>query len=297
MKGLLIGLILIMLNVCYANQIENIGHRGARGLMPENTIASFQTALDSGATAIEMDLVITKDRQVVVSHEPFIAAKICKGLKGTPISKANEQSFNIYQMNYEQVKKYDCGSTYDPEFPKQKLFPSYKPLLSTVIEEVEQYRLKKKYPPVRYVLEVKSEPKDDNKFQPPPKQFSELIHEVIKDKISKDHVVIISFDLRILKVWNKHYPDYHLGAVAEGDEPIDALFKALGFKPVFYGPNYITLSKARVDEMHKHGIKVIPWNVNDPKHMRNLLKLGIDGLVTDYPNVFSQVVKEFFAKP
>ena len=83
------------------------GHRGARGLMPENTIPAFKLALDSGVTTIELDVVLTKDKQVVVSHEPWMNASICTNPDGEKIDPKKEKSFNIYEMTYDEVKQWD----------------------------------------------------------------------------------------------------------------------------------------------------------------------------------------------
>src|SRR3954464_10968 len=82
------------------------GHRGARGLMPENTIPAFLLALDSGVTTLEMDLVITKDKQVIVSHDPWMNAAFCLDPSGREIKEKDEKKYNIFQMEYEQVKEW-----------------------------------------------------------------------------------------------------------------------------------------------------------------------------------------------
>src|SRR5271154_1501859 len=95
------------------------GHRGARGLMPENTIPAFLLALDSGVTTLEMDLAVTKDKQIVVSHEPWMSAAYSLNPEGHEILEKDEKKYNIFQMTYEQVKQWDCGVKGNSKFPQQ----------------------------------------------------------------------------------------------------------------------------------------------------------------------------------
>ena len=100
----------------YIPKFDVQGHRGARGLRPENTIPGFLVAIDSGVTTIELDVVITKDKQVVVSHEPWMSAAICLDPSGSPLQAKEEKKFNIYQMTYDEVKQFDCGSLGNTRF-------------------------------------------------------------------------------------------------------------------------------------------------------------------------------------
>ena len=123
----------------YIPKFDIQGHRGARGLRPENTIPAFLMALDSGVTTIELDVAITKDKRVVVSHEPWMSAEICLDPNGNDIPKKEEMKYNIYQMTYEQVKQFDCGLKPHERFPEQQKMKIHKPLLSDVIIAVENH--------------------------------------------------------------------------------------------------------------------------------------------------------------
>jgi len=179
------------------------GHRGARGLKPENTIPAFMTGLDSGVTTLEMDVVITKDRQVVVSHEPWISAAICFDSAGnSPIAK-NEKKLNIYRMTYAQVSRFDCGSKGQEKFPEQAKIKASKPLLSDVIVAAENHIKNFTQYEVDYSIEIKSEQGDEGKFQPPPEEFSDLVFNLINQYLPWDRVIIQSFDFRVLRYWHQ----------------------------------------------------------------------------------------------
>src|SRR5690348_1825360 len=132
-------LISMVASAQYIPKFDIQGHRGARGLRPENTIPAFLMALDSGVTTLELDIAITKDKQVIVSHEPWMSASICLDSSGSAIPEKEERKFNIYQMTYAQVQGFDCGSIGNSRFPRQEKMKSAKPLLRDVIVAVENH--------------------------------------------------------------------------------------------------------------------------------------------------------------
>src|SRR4051812_23988952 len=155
-------------------QINIQGHRGARGLFPENTVSGFVKAVGSGADTLELDIVVSADRQVVVSHEAWMNENICSLPDGRPVEPGKGKEYNLYRMTYEEIKKFDCGRRGHPEFPMQAAAPSYKPLLSEVITAIENYTGANKYFPVSYNIEIKSE-EGTNLFNPPPAEFVNLV--------------------------------------------------------------------------------------------------------------------------
>ncbi len=273
------------------------GHRGARGLMPENTIPAFMLALDSGVTTLEMDLAITKDKQIVVSHEPWMSAAYCLDPAGKSISEKDEKKYNIFKMTYGQVKQWDCGSKGNLNFPQQKKFKTSKPLLVDVIVAAENHIKNFSKYEVDYNIEIKSEPQDDNKFNPKPEVFSDMVYSLIDQYLPWDRVVIQSFDFRVLKYWHKKYPEVRLAALVDNLKTIDENLNDLGFVPDIYSPDYKLLDKNEIDFIHRkspsrklrNGMKpikmrVIPWTVNDEKEMTELKEMGVDGFITDYPD-------------
>ena len=265
------------------------GHRGCRGLMPENTVPAFLKALDLGVTTLELDVVISKDRQVVVSHEPYFSSAFSIRPDGKPVDKSEEKSLNLYQMNYADIKRYDVGSNGNPAYPEQQKLKTYKPLLSEVIEQVEAYRKTKNLPAFSYNIELKSEPSEYNKSQPEPATFCDLVQVIIKKQLSPDQITIQSFDFATLKHWKQQadqnrYPTVRLAALVENMRSPKKNIADLGFKPDIYSPYYRLLSADKIARLHEQGIKVIPWTVNQRDDMARLKTQGVDGLITDYPN-------------
>src|ERR1700757_4808979 len=123
----------------YSGHIEIHGHRGARGYYPENTITSFIEAIKLGVTAIELDVVISKDMQVVVSHEAWMNEAFCSRPDGMEVESNSRAKYNLFKMKYEEIVKFDCGNRGNTEFPLQQPMPEHKPLLSEVIDKVESY--------------------------------------------------------------------------------------------------------------------------------------------------------------
>lgn len=268
----------------YIPKFDLQGHRGARGLKPENTIPAFITALDSGVTTVELDLAVTKDKQIVVSHEPWMSSAYCLQPDGSPIDPKEEKSFNIYEMTYEEVSRFDCGSKGNEQFPEQTKLPLSKPLLKDVIVAVEHHIKGKQLYEVDYNIEIKTSPAGDNKFHPAPDVFSDLVYNLVDQYLPLERVVIQSFDLRVLKYWHEKYPDIRLSLLVENTRSVDANLHALGFQPQIYSPHYKLLTKARMDYLKKLKIRVIPWTVNEIDDMRKMLELQVDGFITDYPD-------------
>ena len=267
----------------YIPKFDIQGHRGARGLRPENTIPAFLLALDSGVTTIELDLAVTKDGQLVVSHEPWMSPAICTDPSGKSDDK-NERKHNIYQMTYAQVKLWDCGSKGNGNFSQQEKMAASKPLLSDVIVAVENHIKSFSRYEVDYNIEIKSLPEGENKFHPKPAVFSEMVFKLVDQYLPLDRVVIQSFDFRVLKYWHEKYPAVRLSALVENKDTIDENLAELGFTPSVYSPDYNLVTREMVTELHSKKMRVIPWTVNEPGDMLSLKGMNVDGFITDYPD-------------
>jgi glycerophosphoryl diester phosphodiesterase len=295
--SLLVFCILSSVQAQYIPKFDLQGHRGARGLKPENTTPAFITALEWGVTTVELDVVITKDNQVLVSHEPFMSPSICLDTAGT--SFQGDKKYNIYKLTYEEIKKFDCGSKGNERFPEQERQVVAKPQLSDVIVAVENHIKNFSQYEVDYNIEIKSSPEGDKKSHPSVEVFSELVFQLIDQYLPWERVVIQSFDFRVLQYWHAKHPKVRLAALVENVKSIDSNLSALGFIPSIYSPYYKLLSREKVEYIHtlaptgledeKQKLRVIPWTVNEIKEMEEVRAWGVDGLITDYPNRAAQI--------
>lgn len=261
------------------------GHRGARGLAPENTIPAFRRALEIGVTTLEMDVAISKGETVVVSHEPWMAAAKCRTPDGNRIPEGEEQSHNIYEMSYERIEAYDCGSLKLSDFPEQEPTPAPKPRLEDVIQMAEAYVETHDRPPVFYNVEVKSQPDWDGSFHPNPETFVRTVLVVIEAEGVGPRTTIQSFDARAVEAVHRQNSVVRTSFLVGWSGPgIDEALDTLSFVPDIYSPNARLVDEELVDTAHEHRMQLIPWTVNDPSAMKRLIRLGVDGLITDYPD-------------
>lgn len=255
------------------------GHRGCRGLLPENTIPAFQKAIAIGVDAIEMDLAISKDLQVVVSHEPYMSRRICLDPNGNEIPIQDDMKYNFFRMNYEEIKQFDCGLKYHPDYPDQIKIRTFKPLLSDVIEISKSLN-----PNIRFNLEIKSKSKYDNLFAPEPKVFVELVLEVINRFGVLKNTNLQSFDLRILKQIKEQSPSIRVALLIDSNEAIQKKLKKLSYKPEVISPYFDLLNNDMVQYLKKDGFTVIPWTVNSSSDLKRMISYNVDGIITDYPD-------------
>lgn len=144
--------------VAQNNSFDLQGHRGARGLAPENTIPSMLKALEFGVTTLELDVVITKDLKVVLSHEPWMSHEICNNEEGGEMSAEEGKVNMIFQMTYAEIKQFDCGSKQHHRFPEQQNQTAIKPLLKDVVAATETWCNKNQQPLPEFNIETKCTP-------------------------------------------------------------------------------------------------------------------------------------------
>jgi glycerophosphoryl diester phosphodiesterase len=271
-------------------EFDKQGHRGCRGLMPENTIPAMIEALSLGVTTLEMDVVVSKDNKIVVSHEPFMGSEIATKPNGEYVTAAEEKSLNIYQMNYEEVEKYDVGMKPHSRFPKQTKIKTYKPLLADLLDSIAKDMMVRRRPFPYFNIETKCMPAGDNLYHPKPEEFVELLMAVIKEKNIEERVIVQSFDFRSLKYLHQKYPSIKTAALLEPTDKrsLDDVIKELGFRPTIYSPEYHLVKESLVNTCHVKDIKLIPWTVNDKATIGKLKAMGVDGIISDYPNLFNE---------
>lgn len=260
------------------------GHRGARGLFPENTIISFIEALKYGVNALEMDVVISKDLKVVVSHEPWMSDTFCTQPNGVAVEKNSKEKYNLYKMTYDEIKAFNCGIRKNPDFPLQQTMSAIKPLLSDVITAIETYIKNNNLPSVIYNIEIKSEVPEYNLFQPEPNQFVSLVHHELKKHNIQNRVILQSFDPAILKEIKKQDVKVLIGLLVENTNNFKTNLDLLDFTPDMYNPEYILVTSELIQELHQLNIQIVPWTVNELSDMKRLINMGVDGIITDYPD-------------
>jgi glycerophosphoryl diester phosphodiesterase len=265
--------------------IDVQGHRGCRGLMPENTLPAFMKAMDIGVRTLELDVVISADLQVIVSHEAFFNHELTSSVKGTPVEESNEKSFNLYTMQASEILSIDVGSKVNPKFPHQLKMKAYKPLLSDVLRQCDAYAKSKKYALPYYNIEIKRDKSLDGKFNPDAKEFVKLVYDVMHKFPINGRFNIQSFDHETLSEY--HLLDAYTPTamlVMDKDGLISHL-ERLNHKPYAYSPYYKLVTKELVADCHQKNIKIIPWTVNDAASVKALLDLNVDGIISDYPDM------------
>jgi glycerophosphoryl diester phosphodiesterase len=275
----------------YPKVFDLQGHRGARGLAPENTIPSFLKALEYGVNTLECDVVVSKDKRIVVSHEPWFSHEISTAPDGTPINAATEKQFNIYEMSYNEILRFDVGKRGHARFPRQQPMPAVKPLLSEVFREVDAYCLRHNLQPVRFNIEIKSTPEGDGKFHPAPEEFAKLLYNELQQADMIARATVQSFDVRALQAMHKLDSTLSLALLVENTMSLRENLQRLGFTPDIYSPYYRLVNAELVAQVHQRGMKLIAWTVNSLSDIKALLELGVDGLITDYPDSASTIHK------
>lgn len=270
--------------------LDKQGHRGCRGLMPENTIPAMFKGIDLGVTTLEMDVVVSKDKKVVVSHDVYFSQSITTTPDGKTLTKAEAEKLLLYTMSYDSIRKYDVGLKPHPDFARQQKIAVYKPLLTDLLDASERYA-NEKGSVVSYNIEIKSKPGNDGKKHPVIEEFVDLAMDVIRQKGIEYRTTVQSFDPRALQVMRRKYPGIATSLLIEANDKrsLDEQVYQLGYAPEVYSPNYLLVTPALVEECHRKNIRVIPWTVNTVEEMRRLVALKVDGIISDYPDLFSEL--------
>ena len=290
------------------------GHRGARGLAPENTLAAFRRALEIGVTTIETDLAVTRDDVVVISHNPFLSPDLVRGPDGHWLASAARQ---IRSLTFEELRRYDIGridptSQYARQFPNQRAADGERfPKLSELFDLA-----KASGKPVRFNIETKVTPTSGSNT-PDPATFARQVIAAVREANVVDRVTIQSFDWRTLVEAKRIAPEIETACLTIQTPDNDTVQQATdggaspwnaGFALRDHGGSLPALVKAAgcgtwsmywrnltpgdLAAAHALGLKVLPWTVNERGDMRSLIDLGVDGIITDYPDRLREVVAE-----
>ena len=242
------------------------GHRGARAVLPENTIPAFEHAIAAGADVLELDLAVTKDNVVVVSHDPHVNPVICKD---APPKLA------IRELTLEQLKRFDCGSLKNPVYPKQQPVPGTR---IPTLDEVFALATRGNF---GFNIETKIFAKQPQ-LAPAPEEFARLVLENIRRHKLENRVILQSFDFRTLHAMKKLAPKMRLSALYEG-QPKSFVSIATEAGAGIVSPQYKLVTKEQVDEAHRAGLQVVPWTANTPEDWQHLIDYGVDAIITDDP--------------
>lgn len=286
MKLLSTALLTLLSSAIMAQGAIDIGgNRGFRGMYPENSIHGFVRAVKLGVNTVELDVVVSKDNQVVVSHDLTIDEDICSTPQGKPMTIADKDKYKIYAMTYDEIKKFDCGLRGNSRFTDQVKEAAIKPLLGEAIDAVEKYVKENNLPPVNYNIQIVSSKKGDEVMHPEPPQFTKLVYEIVKNKGVLARTLFSSLDMRILQELHKTDETAMTGLMSEKNtDVLETNLKDLHFNPTVYSPTFLLCNKAMITKCHALNIKVITWTPNEMTKMIALKNDGVDGLITDYPD-------------
>lgn len=288
-------LILLIVMSCKQQTMESFdiqGHRGCRGLYPENSIPGFLHAIDLGVTTLEFDAVISKDHQVVISHEPFMSHYICTDSNGRDINEENELSHNMYELTYEQIKMYDCGSTADSRYPDRKNLSVHKPSLADVVGAVKNHLKQIDRESILYNIEIKRKEEWDNSYHPDYKSFADLvINEILRLEI-QEYTTVQCFNVPTLQYVKEAYPDIKLVYLIQNTNSIETNIETLGFIPEIYSPYFKLINEDVVSYCNTNNVRLIPWTANELQDMIDLIDIGVHGIITDYPDILINYLNE-----
>ncbi|MCU1318827.1 MAG: glycerophosphoryl diester phosphodiesterase [Edaphobacter sp.] len=260
------------------------GHRGGRAARPENTIPAFQYAIDQGADVLELDLAVTKDDVLVVSHFPYISAdypgeRLCVGPEVKPHTL-------IRSLTLAELKKYDCGVNALAAFPQQKAVPHTSiPTFDEVLALAPQGRFE-------YNVETKIFP-NHPEVAPAPEVFVRMIDEAVRRHHLESRVILQSFDFRTLLAMKKLDPQIRRSALF-GEAKYDVLmgitdsdkdFVAVGRRSEanILSPDQSLVTPEKVAAAHAAGLQVAPYTVNDPAGWQKMADAHVDAVITDDP--------------
>ena len=298
-------------------------HRGGRDIRPENTLYSYAYAIELGATSIECDMQLTKDGQIVMSHNPILNSDITRDENGNYIEN---NKYDIRLMTVDELKKFDvgvmdpnCGEYYDLHGKTQFTYDAKIPTLEELMQLIQSYGDKN----IVLNIETKSYPDPASagyKNNADPKKFVEVFNNIVKKYNMEDRVVLQSFDWQTLIEMKKLNPNIStsalwqeqpswgrdseslrryekkksswLGGLDIKDYQGNPVKAAHAIGTDIISPYYTEISKQDVDEAHSLGMKVVPWTVNNEKDMNMLLDMGVDGIISDKPWLLKQVLEK-----
>lgn len=278
--------------------LEVIGHRGARGLFPENTLEGFCSAAALGVMSFELDVGMTSDGVVVVAHDPALNPDITRDASGAWLQGTGPL---IRSLTAAELARYDVGRI-KPGSRTDRLFPEQDPRDGACIPSLET--VLGAWPAASFIIEVKTDPTHPD-WTADPATLADGVLSVVDRQNAASRVVIELFDWRVQRYVRRARPDIRLAWLTRGAASSDpwwdgvnpachggavpACVFAAGGAGEVWAPHYAELTQALVMEAHALGLKVVPWTVNEPDVMRRLMDWGVDGLISDRPDVLATI--------
>ena len=251
------------------------GHRGARAMRPENTIPAFEYAIQAGVDFLEMDVAVTKDDVLVVSHDPHINPTICTG---------PHPGIAIHDITLAELRRYDCGALKNPNFPKQQPVPGTRiPTLDEVLNLASLGN-------IQFNIETKSFP-NEPQLTPPPDVFARMLLDEIRKHKLESRVIVQSFDFRTLRAMKRLAPEIRLAALWEGD-PHPFVQIAKEGEAGIVSPLHTLVTPEQVQAAHAAKLEVVPWTANKPEDWQKLIDAGVDAIISDDPAALIDYLKQ-----
>lgn len=282
-----------------AYKVDVQAHRGGMGLYPEESLVAMKNAVDLGVNTLEMDLCITKDGKVVLSHDKFFHHRNATRPDGTSVEEGDPLVY-LYSLPYDEVVKWDVGIKKNPSWPQRQCINANVPLASDVIRTVEAYVKEKGLAPVCYNIEIKSEASTESGKEgvdwPQYREYTDLCMGMLDSLGLGERLVVQSFDHRALNYIDKKYPGHILSYLLEGyDVDYDQYMKRLDFIPQWLSPEHTNVTEELMLRAHADGMKVVTWTVDEPDEMRRLMDLKVEAIISNYPDRLLEVAKEYGA--
>lgn len=274
-------ILFLVISISIQANIKIHGHRGARAVLPENTLAAIKYVVENKIDVIEFDLAVTKDKVLVLSHDPILSSKTCHLSK-----KYIGQPVPFYSISSKEVMKIDCGKNQPKKYPKQKALTNEKiPSLSVVLAYLNT---------VKYQgmlnIETKLFP-GHPEVTPSPEEFAKLLNKELKIYHDLSKVIVQSFDYRSLVAIQKLNKKVKTSLLTYANLlPLVEIFKAYKFN--YWSPNHMWMTKNMVSKLEAIGVETHPWTLNTPKEWDRAIKMGVHGIITDDP----VALKSYFKK-
>jgi glycerophosphoryl diester phosphodiesterase len=257
----------ILTRAAEAPRIAVHGHRGARARLPENTIPAFEYAIQAGVDVLEMDMAVTRDNVIVISHDPVLEGPVCSGPRPSAV---------IRTLTLAEVRQWDCGAVRNPRFPGQRPIPGTRmPALDEVFRLADRGRF-------AFNIETKIF-RDHPEYTPSPEEFAGLVLEKIRQYKLESRVILQSFDFRTLAAMRKLAPQIRLSALVENDSRDFPAIAAEAANAEIVSPEFHLVTAAKVAAAHAAGGQVVPWTANTPADWDMLIAAKVDAIISDDP--------------